>query len=203
MNTFLKKEHKRPLIVGLTGGIGSGKSTIAKVFKALGVPIFNSDTEAKHIINSDAEVIEAIVAQFGEVYDDGKLNAKKMADAVFKDKNALEKLNKIVHPKVAQYFEHWIIANKDAPILIKEAAILIESGAYKKMDKLVLVIASKHIRTERVMKRDGVAEEKVKERMNVQLSDDEKRSYADFVILNNDSELLIPQVLKMYKALNS
>ena len=203
MNTFLKKDHKRPLIVGLTGGIGSGKSTITKIFSSLGVPIFNSDTEAKNIINNDAEVIEAIVAQFGAVYEDGKLNAKKIADAVFKDKKTLEKLNKIVHPKVSQYFEQWIIANKEATIVIKEAAILIESGAYKKMDKLVLVAAPKHIRTERVMKRDGVAEEKVKERMNVQLSDKEKRSYADFVIFNNDSELLIPQVLKLHKALNA
>ena len=202
MNTSLKKENKKPLIVGLTGGIGSGKSTVAKVFQSLGVPIFNSDLEAKYIINNDVEVIRAITLEFGNVYENGKLNRIKMAEVVFNDKNALEKLNKIVHPKVAEYFENWVLANNDSSILIKEAAILIESGAYKKIDKIVLVTAPTTIRIQRVVNRDNISKEKVKERMNAQLSDKEKLSYADFFIINDDIQLVIPQVLAAYNKLN-
>ena len=202
MNTSLKKENKKPLIVGLTGGIGSGKSTVAKVFQSLGVPIFNSDLEAKYIINNDVEVIRAITLEFGNVYENGKLNRIKMAEVVFNDKNALEKLNKIVHPKVAEYFENWVLANNDSSILIKEAAILIESGAYKKIDKIVLVTAPTTIRIQRVVNRDNISKEKVKERMNAQLSDKEKPSYADFFIINDDIQLVIPQVLAAYNKLN-
>ena len=202
MNTSLKKENKKPLIVGLTGGIGSGKSTVAKVFQSLGVPIFNSDLEAKYIINNDVEVIRAITLEFGNVYENGKLNRIKMAEVVFNDKNALEKLNKIVHPKVAEYFENWVLENNDSSILIKEAAILIESGAYKKIDKIVLVTAPTTIRIQRVVNRDNISKEKVKERMNAQLSDKEKLSYADFFIINDDIQLVIPQVLAAYNKLN-
>jgi dephospho-CoA kinase len=202
LNTSLKKENKKPLIVGLTGGIGSGKSTVAKVFQSLGVPIFNSDLEAKYIINNDVEVIRAITFEFGNVYENGKLNRIKMAEVVFKDKNALEKLNKIVHPKVAEYFENWVLANNDSSILIKEAAILIESGAYKKIDKIVLVTAPTTIRIQRVVNRDNISKEKVKERMNAQLSDKEKLSYADFFIINDDIQMVIPQVLAAYNKLN-
>jgi dephospho-CoA kinase len=202
LNTSLKKENKKPLIVGLTGGIGSGKSTVAKVFQSLGVPIFNSDLEAKYIINNDVEVIRAITLEFGNVYENGKLNRIKMAEVVFKDKNALEKLNKIVHPKVAEYFENWVLANNDSSILIKEAAILIESGAYKKIDKIVLVTAPTTIRIQRVVNRDNISKEKVKERMNAQLSDKEKLSYADFFIINDDIQMVIPQVLAAYNKLN-
>jgi dephospho-CoA kinase len=202
LNTSIKKENKKPLIVGLTGGIGSGKSTVAKVFQSLGVPIFNSDLEAKYIINNDVEVIRAITFEFGNVYENGKLNRIKMAEVVFKDKNALEKLNKIVHPKVAEYFENWVLENNDSSILIKEAAILIESGAYKKIDKIVLVTAPTTIRIQRVVNRDNISKEKVKERMNAQLSDKEKLSYADFFIINDDIQLVIPQVLAAYNKLN-
>jgi dephospho-CoA kinase len=202
LNTSLKKENKKPLIVGLTGGIGSGKSTVAKVFQSLGVPIFNSDLEAKYIINNDVEVIRAITLEFGNVYENGKLNRIKMAEVVFNDKNALEKLNKIVHPKVAEYFENWVLENNDSSILIKEAAILIESGAYKKIDKIVLVTAPTTIRIQRVVNRDNISKEKVKERMNAQLSDKEKLSYADFFIINDDIQLVIPQVLAAYNKLN-
>jgi dephospho-CoA kinase len=202
LSTSLKKENKKPLIVGLTGGIGSGKSTVAKVFQALGVPVFNSDLEAKKIINNDVEVISAITLEFGNVYQNGKLDRVKMSEVVFNDKCALEKLNKIVHPKVAEYFENWVLENNDSSILIKEAAILIESGAYKKIDKIVLVTAPTTIRIQRVVNRDNISKEKVKERMNAQLSDKEKLSYADFFIINDDIQLVIPQVLAAYNKLN-
>ena len=200
MNTFLKNQNK-PILVGLTGGIGSGKSTVAKIFNSLGVPIFNSDAVAKEIINHDVDVIKQIKAEFGEIYDSKKLNAKKMAQIVFKDKKELEKLNSIIHPKVKEHFEHWINENSNSPILIKEAAILIESEAYKEMDKIILVIAPVEERIRRVMERDHVLSEQVGARLEVQLSDEEKQKYAQFIITNDGKELVIPQVLKVYNQL--
>jgi len=200
LNTFLKNQNK-PILVGLTGGIGSGKSTVAKIFNSLGVPIFNSDAVAKEIINHDVDVIKQIKAEFGEIYDSKKLNAKKMAQIVFKDKKELEKLNSIIHPKVKEHFEHWINENSNSPILIKEAAILIESEAYKEMDKIILVIAPVEERIRRVMERDHVLSEQVGARLEVQLSDEEKQKYAQFIITNDGKELVIPQVLKVYNQL--
>ncbi|MDB4533228.1 dephospho-CoA kinase [Vicingaceae bacterium] len=201
MSTFLKKENKKPLIIGLTGGIGSGKSTVSKVFQSLGVPVFNSDIEAKNIVNNNAETIEKIINEFGNVYQKGQLDRVKMAEVVFNDKKALDQLNKIVHPKVREYFEKWLMERNNVPILIKEAAILIESGAYKQVDKIILITAPKDIRVQRVIYRDNVSEQKVKDRINAQLSDEEKLTYSDFVITNDDKELVIPQVLEVYNKL--
>ncbi|NQX99320.1 MAG: dephospho-CoA kinase [Flavobacteriales bacterium] len=192
---------RKPLLVGLTGGIGSGKSTIAKVFKALGVPVFNSDAIAKDIINNNREVVKQISAEFGAIYSNGKLDKVKLSGIVFNDKTALEKLNKIIHPKVSEYFEAWIGENKKASILIKEAAILIESGAYQQMDKIILVTASEMIRIQRVIQRDNTSEQKVKDRIKMQLSDKEKMTYVDFTIINDGEKLVIPQVLEVYKRL--
>ena len=202
MSTSLKNENK-PLLVGLTGGIGSGKTTVAKIFKSLGVPIFNSDVEAKNILNTDVKVIQQVVAEFGEIYSDGKLNTKKMAELVFNNPTALEKLNKIIHPKVAVSFIEWVKKNNSAPALIKEAAILIESGAYKELDKIILVTAPEEIRIQRVINRDNVSAEKVESRMKAQLLDEEKKEFADFTITNDEVQLLIPQVLEVSKKLKS
>lgn len=202
MNTFLKKENK-PLLVGLTGGIGSGKTTVAKILKSLSVPVFNSDLEAKTIINNDKGIIEQVTIEFGAIYEDGKLNTQKMAKLVFNDATALEKLNNIIHPKVKEHFERWVAENNTAPILIKEAAILIESGAYKELDKIILVTAPQSIRIQRVMQRDKVSEEKILKRIQAQFSEEEKLNYADFVIKNNEEQLVIPQVLKTYNQIKS
>jgi len=191
----------KPVLVGLTGGIGSGKSTVAKVFESIGVPVFYSDKVAKGIINNDIEVVSKVVAAFGDVYLDRELDKVKMAAIVFNNKSALETLNKIVHPKVAIYFENWVDQHKTAPILIKEAAILIESGAYKQMDELVLVTASETLRVKRVVKRDNTTEQKVKERIAAQLSDKERAVFADYTIDNGGGKLVIPQVLAIYKRL--
>lgn len=187
------------MLVGLTGGIGSGKSTVAKIFKSLGIPVFNSDTVAKNIINNNEEVIEQVIAEFGNVYENGKLNTDKMAEIVFNDEQALEKLNKIVHPKVKEYFEKWVKENNNSSILIKEAAILIESGAHKLMNKVIVVTAPKEIRINRVVKRDDVSEGKVKDRIQAQFSDEERLVYADFKIINDDEQMIIPQVLDVYE----
>ena len=201
MSTSLKKENNNPLLIGLTGGIGSGKSTIAKIFQSLGVPVFNSDIEARNILNNDIEVIEEIKSVFGDVYKDGKLDAVKMSAIVFKDENALSQLNAIVHPKVKDCFDNWVIKNNDTTVLIKEAAILIESGAHKQMNKIVLVTAHEETRVKRVLQRDDTSEEKVLARMKAQLSDKEKMAYADFVINNDGTELVIPQVIEIVKAI--
>lgn len=201
MNTSLKKENKKPVIVGLTGGIGSGKSTVAKVFQALNVPVFNSDDEAKNSINKDPELVNAITKAFGKVYKNGALDKVKLAEIVFNDPVSLEKLNNIVHPKVAACFEKWVAKNSAAPLLIKEAAILIESGAYQHVDKIILVTAPESIRISRVIERDSVSEGKVKSRMKAQISDKEKLTYADFVIVNDATELVVPQVLKVHEEL--
>jgi dephospho-CoA kinase len=193
------KENKEPILVGLTGGIGSGKSTIAKIFETLSVPIFNSDKEAKNIINNNSDVVNAIKKEFGEVYKDGELNSELVANIVFSDKAALEKLNAIIHPKVGEAFNKWISLHSEASILIKEAAILIESGVYKELDKIILVTSPEEVRIKRVMSRDSISAAKVKERIGKQMSDDEKRDYADFVIDNDDNALIIPQVLAIYQ----
>jgi dephospho-CoA kinase len=197
------KENNKPLLVGITGGIGSGKTTVSKIFKALGVPVFNSDNEAKIIVNTNEYVINQIQNVFGDVYRQGKLDAVKMAELVFKDKNALERLNKIVHPKVAESFKEWVNKNNMSRILLKEAAILIETGAYKELDSIILVITPIEERIKRVVKRDNISGEKVKERIAKQLSDEEKAKHANYVINNKDGQLLMPQVLKIYEQLKS
>lgn len=201
LNTSSKRNN-RPLLVGLTGGIGSGKSTVAKIFKSIGIPVFNSDDEAKKIVDELDEVKQQIKLQFGDVYQDGKLNRTKLAEIVFEDKDALEKLNSIVHPAVGSSFKKWVDENSTQPILIKEAAILIESGAYQEMDSIILVHASEQIRVERVMKRNGISEREVRDRMKNQMSEEEKRKHCDYVI-DNESQLLIPQVLEIIKKLKS
>ncbi|OFY95216.1 MAG: dephospho-CoA kinase [Bacteroidetes bacterium RIFCSPLOWO2_12_FULL_31_6] len=189
------------MLVGITGGIGSGKSTISKIFESLGVPVFNSDEVAKNSINTDKEVIEKIIHQFGDVYHLGKIDAEKMAQLVFNDKNALEKLNHIIHPKVRAEFKLWIIKNSIFPILIQEAAILIESGAYKNLDKIILVVAPLEERIRRVMNRDGVTEKMVRERIQTQSSDQEKMEYANYCITNDGKQLIIPQVIEVFNKL--
>lgn len=186
----------KPVKIGLTGGIGSGKSTIAKIFKSLGVPVFNSDLEAKNIINNDADTVELITNEFGDVYLNGVLDSKKMAAIVFNDDKALSRLNAIVHPRVKETFENWVSNNENEEVLIKEAAILFEIGAYKELDSTILVVAPEKLKLKRVVSRDKSTEEEVRKRMSNQLPDEDKIKLADFVIYNNEEKMLIPQVIK-------
>ena len=162
------------LKVGLTGGIGSGKSTVANLFADLGIPVYNSDERAKWLLNNNNSLKFKIVKEFGtDVYENELLNTKFLAKIVFNDP-VLNLLNSLVHPEVALDFENWLSDNSTASIVIKEAAILIESGAYKHLDKIILVTTSQENKLKRVSVRDGVSEKDVLKRMEFQISDNDK-----------------------------
>ena len=193
------------LKVGITGGIGSGKSTITSLFHDLGVPIYNSDERAKWLLSNDVDLMDQIKILFGqESYSNNKLNRAHIANIVFQDNDMLKQLNAIVHPLVKIDFENWLLLQKKEPLVIKEAAILIESGAYKELDILIVVYANKEIRIKRVMNRDNVAKEDVEKRMKTQLSDSERLKFAHYSIENNkDQSNLKRQVGALYKQLLS
>jgi dephospho-CoA kinase len=187
--------------IGITGGIGSGKTFICKIIEHLGYPVFYSDDVARSITETDDSVIDSIKKYFGEkIYFGRKLNRKLLASIVFNDKSKLEMLNSIIHPAVASYFEEWCKLNSHHKLVFKEAAILFESGAYKKLDKNILVTAPLGIRIKRVMERDGVGEQAVKERVKNQMPEDEKIKHADFVIINDSEHLVVPQVVKIIES---
>jgi dephospho-CoA kinase len=189
-------------IIGLTGGIGSGKTTVARVFELLGVDVYYADIQAKKILSSD-KIKGQIISAFGNVYKDNKLQNKKLAEIVFNDKKKLEKLNSIVHPAVEKDFEQWSKKNSGKPYLIKEAAILFESGSYKKVDKIITVFAPENIRILRVCKRDNIDKAQVIARINNQMPDNEKIAKSDFVIKNYNGYLIIPQIIEIDNALRS
>ncbi|AXG74336.1 dephospho-CoA kinase [Flavobacterium arcticum] len=171
-------------VIGLTGGIGSGKTTIANYFASLGVPVYIADEEAKKILNTP-DVITEVVAVFGqEILTDSIPDRKKIAALVFNNPEKLQVLNNIIHPKVSEHFHDWLDIYKDAPFVIKEAAILFESGSYKNCDKIILVTAPEEIRIERVIKRDGGTAQEVRKRMANQWNDDRKKEFSDFIINN-------------------
>ena len=185
--------------VGLTGGIGSGKTTVSNFLLDYGIPVYNSDSKGKTLMNTNLELKNNIVSIFGErVYDNGILNTNLLSSIVFNDSTKIEQLNNLVHPKVAQDFNQWVGKNNNNPILVKEAAILIESGAYLNMDKIILVVSEKSTRINRVSKRDNSDLESIEKRINHQLTDNEKIKYADYIIENNSSlEHLKLEVLKV------
>ena len=193
------------LKVGITGGIGSGKSTITSLFHDLGVPIYNSDERAKWLLSNDVDLMDQIKILFGqESYSNNKLNRAHIANIVFQDNDMLKQLNAIVHPLVKIDFENWLLLQKKEPLVIKEAAILIESGAYKELDVLIVVLADKKTRIKRVINRDNVSKEEVEKRMETQISDSERLKFANFSVDNNtDQSNLKMQVGELYKKLLS
>lgn len=190
--------------IGLTGGIGSGKTTVATIFNSFGIPIYNSDVRAKYIMNNNTELINSIKELIGEEsYLDNKLNKSYISNKVFNDKKLLQQLNDLVHPKVAEDFNNWCNEHKNYPFVIKEAAILIESKAYISLDKIVVVNAPVDIRINRVMQRDDSDLEAVKSRLNNQMTEEERNKYADFMINNDGQKSLIFQVKKIIKSLKN
>jgi len=188
--------------IGITGGIGSGKSTVAGVFRGLGVPVFSSDDVARNLQNENDTVRKNIQKIFGkDIYVDGKLNRAKLASVVFTDKNKLEKLNSIVHPAVWDAFQEFLEENKSAKYILKEAAILYEIGDHKELDGMIVVTAPEKVRIQRVMMRDGISEEAVLARLKNQWTEEEKVKRADFLISNNGKEMLLHQVLVVHEKL--
>ena len=190
------------LKVGITGGIGSGKSTVCKVFDTLSIPVFNADDAAKELMNEDEALKKNIQSTFGnEIYKEGKLDRARLAQIVFNDKTKLEMLNSFVHPATLKYFSEWINQYTDKPYILHEAAILFEAGVANRMDKVITVSAPEKLRIERIMKRDNVTEEAVRARMKNQWSEEERNKRADYIIYNDESQLVIPQVMKIHEEL--
>jgi len=188
-------------LVGLTGGIGSGKTTIANFFKEFGIPVYIADTEAKALMNRSKVIKRKLIALFGEnAYQEGKLNREYLSQKIFNDKDLLQKMNAIVHPKVASHFKRWV-KKQDAPYVISEAAILFENGSYKKYDYIITVTAPEQVRLKRVMSRDNSSEKKVKSVMDNQWKDAEKIKLSDFVIQNINLEEAKAQVQQIHKKL--
>lgn len=189
--------------VGLTGGIGSGKTVVSEIFSALGVPVFNADFHAKKILESDGEVREELLSLFGEkIIGQGMVDRKAIGQIVFSNPEKLQLLNAIIHPRVFQSFEDWCSNNNSYPYVVKEAAILFESGADKGMDAFVVVTAPIELRISRVVSRDGITEEQVMQRISKQWKEQELLKRANFVIHNDGEQLLIPQVVSIHEQLN-
>ncbi len=186
------------ITIGITGGIGSGKSTVCKVFKMLGIPIFEADVVAKELINSNSEIKTELIRLFGEsIYiPNNGVDRKKLASIIFNDNIQLTKVNKLVHPVVRNEYANWI-EKQNTEYVIHEAAILFESGFYKMMDFTILISAPENQRIERVIKRDIALENQVKERIAKQWTDEQKRKLATIEIKNADNDLIIPQIIKI------
>jgi len=190
---------RQPKIVGLTGGIGSGKTTVANFFSEQGIPVYIADIEAKSLMNRSKIIKRKLIKLFGnEAYDQDELNRSFIAHKIFNDAKLLEQMNSIVHPKVTSHFKRWL-KKQDAPYVIKEAAILFENGTYTNLDLIITVIAPENTRIQRVIKRDQSSKEKVKAIINNQWSDAEKIELSDFVIENIDLKDAKKQVEKIHQ----
>lgn len=188
--------------IGITGGIGSGKTTVCRVFEILGIPVFYSDTVAREIMTSDPVLVQEMTAAFGtESYvPAGSLNTKYIAGIVFNDTTALNRLNSIVHPAVFRAFDAWLLkVPSHTPYVLKEAALLYESGSYKSCDRTVLVTAPQEIKLGRVMLRDQFSREQVQARMDKQMNDEEKIKLADAILVNDGIHPVIPQVIGLHR----
>ena len=189
-------------IIGLTGGIGSGKTTIANYFKSFGIPVYIADDEARKIMQS-SEIIKAIKDIFGDaVFENDQLNREELAKIVFSNPEKLEKLNSIVHPAVKRHFEHWLLQHKNVPYVIYEAAILFESGSYKNCDLIITVTAPIETRIQRILERDKATRELVLKRMDAQWKDEQRIPKSDFVVENTSIESTkseIDRILKILK----
>ena len=191
------------LKIGLTGGIGSGKTTVTKIFEKFNIPIFYSDFEAKKCMQSDVSLIKNIKATFGsDIYSNRKLEKDRLARIIFNNDSALQTINRLVHPAVQRVFEEWC-SMQNSSYVLKEAAILFESGSDKDLDHIICVSAPDELRMERVMKRDGIIESQVLERMSKQWKQSRKIDLAHFNIVNDEKQLLIPQVLSVHSLLLS
>lgn len=189
------------LQAGITGGIGSGKSLVCKIFNALGVPTYDADSRAKMVMTTDGILVEAIKKEFGILSYDAKgvLNRQHLANSVFNQPDKLKRLNELVHPRVALDYENWVSSQADVKYVLKEAALLFESGSYQSLDKIIVVTAPETLRVKRVLLRDPHRSmQQTKEIISNQMAEEEKTKRADYVIVNDETTLLIPQVLNLH-----
>ena len=194
--------HK-PLQIGITGGIGSGKTLVTKIFACLGIPVYDADSHAKELMTTDGILISQIKKEFGDLsyLSDGTLNRKYLGEVVFNQQEKLDILNGLVHPRVRHNFAQWTDRYKDKPYVIREAALLFETGVYRLLDRTIVVYAPEEVRIRRVMSRDHRPEAQVRAIIQKQLSEEEKKALADDIIYNDDSILVIPQVLALHHRL--
>ncbi|SMD41780.1 dephospho-CoA kinase [Aquiflexum balticum DSM 16537] len=193
----------KKMLIGITGGIGSGKSTVAKIFNILGIPVYSADDRAKWLMANDPDLKGQIISNFGEesYIEDGSLNRSYLASRVFNDEEKVSMINSLVHPAVKKDFEKWV-PKQNSPYVLKEAALLFETGSYQDLDKIINVSAPLKIRINRIMLRDPQrSENQINDIINKQLPDEEKNLKADFVIKNSDNRLLIPQVMQIHNEL--
>ncbi|MFK7747393.1 MAG: dephospho-CoA kinase [Kordia sp.] len=191
------------MIVGLTGGIGSGKTTVAKMFHELGVSIYIADVEAKKLMHTSKEIKEELIAAFGEeTYINGELNRSYLSNIVFNQSEELKKINAIVHPRVGQHFKDWCAERSQEAYVIKEVAILFENDSYKHCDKIITVVAPLEARFKRLLLRDQTSREALQSRMNNQWNDAKKIALSDYVIHNEDLEKAKSQVAKIHQEIS-
>lgn len=190
------------LKVGITGGIGSGKTTVCKIFEVLGIPVYYADDRAKDLMQTDLKLIASIKEIFGDkAYASGKLNRAYISSKAFASKQLLAKLNGVVHPAVARDSELWMNRHKDLPYVLKEAALIFESGMHRYLDKIICVLAPIEERITRLKARDNTTYEEIAARMKNQMSDERKAELSDFVIRNDSRHKLIPQALAIHHIL--
>jgi len=185
--------------VGITGGIGSGKTIVCRIFSSLDVPVYNADDAAKNIMQHDENIKQELKTLLGNVYDEeGQLNRKKVADIIFKNPTLLAAINNIVHPAVVAHAIEWE-QQLNTPYFIRESAILFESGTNKNLDKIILVDAPEAIRIERVLQRDNRSREEIQSIINQQWSTDKKKELADYIIVNDNQQALLPQIVHLHQ----
>ena len=194
----MTNEKKLVFRLGITGGIGSGKTSVCRVFRVLGIPVFSADREAKIIMENDPVIIKEINSIAGkDLYNNGHLDRNALASLIFNDKTLLEKVNSLVHPVVFDHFTEWAL-KQTAPYVIMEAAILFESGASDYVDKVATVVAPVKQRVERVILRNKLQKEQVMERMKNQLDDESRVKLSDYVIHNSENDMILPAILEIH-----
>jgi dephospho-CoA kinase len=195
----MESQKRTGIKLGITGGIGSGKTSVCRVFNVLGIPVFSADSVAKIIMEKDEVVINGINSITGKnLYLSGSLDRMALASIIFSDRNLLEKVDSLVHPVVFEYFERWI-KEQTTPYVIMEAAILFESGAFRVVDKTATVVAPTEERIRRVMERNGLSRNQILERMTNQLDDESRIRLADYVIQNSENDMIIPAILRIHE----
>ena len=188
----------KPKLIGITGGIGAGKSTVSTICKHLGFKVYNSDQRAKEIVSEHSIIKKKLISFFGNnIYKNGVLDRKFLSDKIFNDKSSLQQINSIIHPAVKKDFNSWIINNSNEKILFKESALLLESGAYKELDKIILIVSDKNLRVSRVLNRDqNRSKKEIESIIDKQIDEVDAIKYADIVIDNNHKKMLLPSVIK-------